>query len=71
MIRELHEANYFAYGYRKTWLALKRAGETVGRDRVKRLMRAHEITGRQAPRQAVAHHDHRSGRPPGPGSRQP
>jgi putative transposase len=45
VIRELHEANYFAYGYRKTWLALKRAGETVGRDRVKRLMRAHEITG--------------------------
>ena len=26
-IRELHAANYYAYGYRKMWLALKRAGE--------------------------------------------
>jgi transposase InsO family protein len=45
-IRELHAANYYAYGYRKTWLALRRAGEhDVGRDRVKRLMRAHGIQG--------------------------
>ena len=44
-IRELHEANYFAYGYRRTWKALLRAGERVGRDRVKRLMRAHGIEG--------------------------
>ena len=44
-IRELHAANYYAYGYRKMWLALRRAGETVGRDRVKRLMRAHAIRG--------------------------
>lgn len=44
-IRELHAANYFAYGYRRTWKALGRAGETVGRDRVKRLMRAHGIEG--------------------------
>ena len=27
-IRELHAANYYAYGYRKMWLALRRAGET-------------------------------------------
>jgi putative transposase len=45
VIRELHAANYYAYGYRKMWLALKRAGEDVGRDRVKRLMRANGIQG--------------------------
>jgi putative transposase len=45
VIREVHAANYYAYGYRKLWLALKRAGEDVGRDRVKRLMREHGIQG--------------------------
>jgi putative transposase len=44
-IRELHAANYYAYGYRKIWLALRRAGEPVGRDRVKRLMRQEGIQG--------------------------
>jgi putative transposase len=45
-IREVHLANYEAYGYRRTWKALLRAGEHgVGRDRVKRLMRAHAIQG--------------------------
>jgi putative transposase len=44
-IEELHEANYCAYGYRRTWKALLRAGENVGRDRVKRLMRQHAIQG--------------------------
>ena len=44
-IEELHAANYHAYGYRRTWKALQRAGEHVGRDRVKRLMRAHGIQG--------------------------
>jgi putative transposase len=44
-ILEVHAANYYAYGYRKLWLALQRAGETVGRDHVKRLMRAHRIQG--------------------------
>jgi putative transposase len=44
-IREIHAANYYCYGYRRTWLALKRAGVAVGRDRVKRLMRAHGIQG--------------------------
>ena len=44
-IRELHAANYYAYGYRKMWLALARAGEPVGRDHVKRLMRQHAIQG--------------------------
>jgi putative transposase len=45
-IREVHTANFEAYGYRKMHLALRRAGvEGVGRDRVKRLMREHGIRG--------------------------
>jgi putative transposase len=44
-IRELHAANYFAYGYRRMWKALLRAGEPVARCRVQRLMRAHGIVG--------------------------
>jgi transposase InsO family protein len=45
LIEQTHERNYGAYGYRKTWLALRRVGLQVGRDRVKRLMRAHGIQG--------------------------
>ena len=44
-IRQVHAANYFAYGYRRTWKALGREGVDVGRDRVKRLMREHGIQG--------------------------
>jgi len=44
-IRELHAANYYAYGYRRMWKALRRAGEQVPRCRVQRLMRAHGIQG--------------------------
>ena len=44
-VREVHAANYYAYGYRKMWLAMRRAGETVGRDHVKRLMRQEAIQG--------------------------
>jgi len=45
-IRKLHKDNFEAYGYRKLHLALIRAGvRDVGRDRVKRLMRAHGIQG--------------------------
>jgi putative transposase len=44
-IRELHAANYFAYGSRRMWKALLRDGERVGRSRVERLMRAHGIQG--------------------------
>src|SRR3954469_17280116 len=44
-IRELHAANYYAYGYRRMWKALLRAGEPVARCRVQRLMRAHGIVG--------------------------
>jgi putative transposase len=44
-IRELHAQNYFAYGYRRMWKALERAGERVPRCRVQRLMRSHGIQG--------------------------
>ena len=44
-IGELHAANYYAYGYRRMWKALLRAGEQVPRCRVQRLMRAHGIVG--------------------------
>ena len=44
-IRELHAANYYAYGYRKMWKALRRAGEQAPRCRVQRLMRVHGIVG--------------------------
>ena len=45
LIRATHAANYYAYGYRRTWKALRRAGHEVGRDRVKRLMRQAGIQG--------------------------
>ncbi len=45
VIRETHKANYEAYGYRRTWKALRRGGETVPRCQVQRLMRAHGIQG--------------------------
>jgi putative transposase len=41
----VHAANFHCYGYRRTWLALRREGVEVGRDHVKRLMRAHGIQG--------------------------
>lgn len=44
-IREIHLANYEAYGYRRTWKALLRAGETAPRCQVQRLMRSHGIQG--------------------------
>jgi putative transposase len=44
-IRELHAANYYAYGYRKMWKALRRAGEQMPRCQVQRLMRANGIQG--------------------------
>jgi transposase InsO family protein len=45
VIGELHAVNYYAYGYRRMWKALLRAGEHVGRDHVKRLMRQAGIQG--------------------------
>jgi putative transposase len=44
-IREIHEANYCAYGSRRMWKALRREGEQVGRGRVERLMKNNGIQG--------------------------
>ena len=44
-IERAHAANWDCYGYRRTWLQLKREGIRVGRDRVKRLMRREGIQG--------------------------
>jgi putative transposase len=44
-IRDVHAANYYAYGYRRMWKALTRASEAAPRCRVQRLMRAHGIVG--------------------------
>ncbi len=45
VIRATHKKNYDAYGYRRTWKALLRAGERVPRCQVQRLMRAEGIQG--------------------------
>ena len=45
VIGETQRANEEAYGYRRTWKALRRAGETAPRCRVQRLMRTHGIQG--------------------------
>ena len=44
-IKEVDERNYHAYGHRRTWIALRRQGEEVGRGRVQRLMRQAGIQG--------------------------
>ena len=46
VIRETHKENYEAYGYRKMWKALVRAGETAPRCQVQRLMRSARDPGR-------------------------
>jgi putative transposase len=45
LIKTTHTRNYFAYGYRRMWKALLRAGESVPRCRVQRLMRTNGIVG--------------------------
>ena len=45
VIRQAHKDNYYAYGYRRMWKTLLRAGETVPRCQVQRLMREHQIVG--------------------------
>jgi putative transposase len=44
-IKEIHAVNYYAYGYRRMWKALQRAGEPVARCTVQRLMTEHGIKG--------------------------
>ena len=67
VIRTTHKRNYAAYGYRRTWKALLRAGERVPRCQVQRLMAAHGISGRQAAREAVADHQGKSPSSAAPG----
>ena len=45
VIEHTHARSHYAYGYRRMWKALLRVGETVGRDRVKRIMREAGIQG--------------------------
>jgi putative transposase len=45
VIKTTHENNFEAYGYRKMWKTLRRAGEAVPRCQVQRLMRVHAIQG--------------------------
>jgi putative transposase len=49
VIGALHATNYYAYGYRRMHKALRRADETAGRDRVKRLMRRTQIVKAKRP----------------------
>ena len=44
-VREVHQANYECYGYRRVHGQLVREGESAGRDRIARLMRAEDIRG--------------------------
>ncbi len=64
VIRVTHKDNFEAYGYRKMWKTLRRAGESAPRCQVQRLMRQHGLRGAK-----------RGGRPwrttiPDPGARQ-
>lgn len=44
-IRRVHKANYEAYGSRRMWKAMRREDVDVGRDRIRRLMRAAGLQG--------------------------
>jgi putative transposase len=45
VIRQTHQDNFEAYGYRKMWKTLRRADETAPRCQVQRLMREHGLRG--------------------------
>jgi putative transposase len=45
VIRQTHRDNFEAYGYRKMWKTLRRAGENAPRCQVQRLMRANGLQG--------------------------
>jgi putative transposase len=60
VIKQTHAANYCAYGYRRTWIALTRAGEQdLPRCRVQRLM--HEAGIQGAKRRGVKDHGNSPG----------
>lgn len=65
LILSLWTANYEVYGVRKIWKALARAGETVGRDQVARLMRQLGIQGARRGRKVrTTRPDRQAGRHP-------
>jgi transposase InsO family protein len=66
VIRKVHGENFEANGYPKIQLALRRHGVEVGRDRVKRLMRANGIQGakRRGKRWKTTTPDPQAGRRP-------
>jgi putative transposase len=64
-ITEIHEANYCAYGYRRMWIALQRAGEEVGRRPGGAADAGGRDPRRQAPRAPLAYDN------AGPGSPSP
>ena len=45
VIVAIWQANYSVYGVRKMWKAMHRAGHTIGRDQVARLMRSNGLRG--------------------------
>ena len=45
VISQTHKDNFEAYGYRKMWKTLHRAGETAPRCQAQRLMRQHGLRG--------------------------
>jgi putative transposase len=45
VMKEIHAAHYSVYGIRKMWVAMRRAGYEIGRDRVARLMRLAGVKG--------------------------
>ena len=45
ILKQVHRENYSVYGVRKMWHALRRKGESVGRDQVARLMRVAGLRG--------------------------
>jgi len=53
-ISRLHESNYGAYGYRRVWKALTRAGEQIGRDQTRRLMVREGLQGANSDSQTRA-----------------
>jgi putative transposase len=65
LIMTLWIANYRVYGVHKMWKALARAGETIGRDQVARLMRQLDIQGVRRGKQV------RTTRPDGQADRHP
>ena len=66
-IREVHAVNYFAYGYRRMWKALRRRRERAALPRAAADAPARDC-GRQATREAVAHDQARPERQAAAGS---